>query len=91
MAKALYGQVGDQVGQVKDQVSQGQGQELDNIPLHRWLYLENVMKFSFQEHTCPPRIQEENFGFSSLLQISNVWAWLDMRKALKPLTDLHGS
>ena len=30
MTKALYGQVGDQVGQVKDQVSQGQGQELDN-------------------------------------------------------------
>ena len=27
---ALFGQVGDLVGQVKDQVSQGQGQELDN-------------------------------------------------------------
>ena len=30
-AKAKFGQVGDQVSQVKDQVGQGQGQELDNI------------------------------------------------------------
>ena len=30
LAKALFVQVGDQVGQVKDQVVQGQGQELDN-------------------------------------------------------------
>ena len=30
LAKALFGQVGDLVGQVKDQVCQGQGQELDN-------------------------------------------------------------
>ena len=86
MAKALYGQVGDQVGQVKDQVSQGQGQELDNIPLHRWLYLENVMKFSFQEHTCPPRIQEENFGcmdmtwYEESFETLNWPTWL-----LKPL------
>ena len=29
--KARFGQVGDQVSQVKDQVGQGQGQELDNI------------------------------------------------------------
>ena len=29
--KARFGQVGDQVRQVKDQVGQGQGQELDNI------------------------------------------------------------
>ena len=29
-AKARFGQVGDQVSQVKDQVGQGQGQELDN-------------------------------------------------------------
>ena len=28
--KARFGQVGDQVRQVKDQVGQGQGQELDN-------------------------------------------------------------
>ena len=28
--KARFGQVGDQVSQVKDQVCQGQGQELDN-------------------------------------------------------------
>ena len=28
---ARFGQVGDQVSQVKDQVGQGQGQELDNI------------------------------------------------------------
>ena len=28
--KARFGQVGDQVSQVKDQVGQGQGQELDN-------------------------------------------------------------
>ena len=31
LAKAFFGQVGDQVSQVKDQVGQGQGQELDNI------------------------------------------------------------
>ena len=30
LAKALFSQVGDQVGQIKDQVGQGQGQELDN-------------------------------------------------------------
>ena len=30
LAKALLGQVGDQVDQVRDQVGQGQGQELDN-------------------------------------------------------------
>ena len=29
-SKARFGQVGDQVDQKKDQVSQGQGQELDN-------------------------------------------------------------
>ena len=29
--KARFGQVGDQVSQVKDQVGQGQGQELDNL------------------------------------------------------------
>ena len=29
--KARFGQVGDQVSQVKDQVGQGQGQGLDNI------------------------------------------------------------
>ena len=29
--KARFGQVGDQVSQVEDQVGQGQGQELDNI------------------------------------------------------------
>ena len=29
-AKARFGQVGDQVRKVKDQVGQGQGQELDN-------------------------------------------------------------
>ena len=29
--KARFGQLGDQVSQVKDQVGQGQGQELDNI------------------------------------------------------------
>ena len=31
LALARFGKVGDQVGQVKDQVSQGQGQELDNL------------------------------------------------------------
>ena len=30
LAKALFGQVGDLVSQVEDQVGQGQGQELDN-------------------------------------------------------------
>ena len=29
------------------------------------LYLENVVKFSSQEHACPPRIQEEKSGFDS--------------------------
>ena len=29
--KARFGHVGDQVGQVKDQIVQGQGQELDNM------------------------------------------------------------
>ena len=29
-AKALFGQVGDHVDQVRDQVGEGQGQELDN-------------------------------------------------------------
>ena len=33
-AKARFGQVGDQVSQVKDQVGQGQGQELDNCPFN---------------------------------------------------------
>ena len=33
LTKARFGQVGDQVSQVKDQVGQGQGQELDNIHL----------------------------------------------------------
>ena len=32
-AKAKFGQVGDQVSQVKDQVGKGQGQELDNFGL----------------------------------------------------------
>ena len=31
LAKARFGQVSDQVSQVKDQVGQGQGQEIDNI------------------------------------------------------------
>ena len=33
LANALFGQVGDQVGQVKDQFGQGQGQELDNYSI----------------------------------------------------------
>ena len=32
--EARFGQVGDQVSQVKDQVGQGQGQELDNCPFN---------------------------------------------------------
>ena len=32
--KARFGQVGDHVSQVKDQVGQGQGQELDNCPVN---------------------------------------------------------
>ena len=43
LANALFGQVGDQVGQVKDQFGQGQGQELDNI---RWDFLRKQF-FSF--------------------------------------------
>ena len=37
---ALFGQVGDQVGQVKDHIGQGQGQELDNIQI-------DICKMSF--------------------------------------------
>ena len=37
--KARFGQVGDQVSQVKDQVGQGQGQELDNIEIVIGVYL----------------------------------------------------
>ena len=33
LAKALYGQVGDQGGQIRDRVGQGQGQELDNTDI----------------------------------------------------------
>ena len=33
--KARFGQVGDQVRQVKDQVGQGQGQELDNMYVNK--------------------------------------------------------
>ena len=33
-AKARFGQVGGQVSQVRDQVGQGQGQELDNNKIH---------------------------------------------------------
>jgi len=29
------------------------------------LYLKNAVKFSSQEHTCPPRIQEEKNGFDA--------------------------
>ena len=32
-AKARFGQVGDQISHVKDQVGKGQGQEIDNIAL----------------------------------------------------------
>ena len=32
-------------------------------------YLDFAVKFSSQEYTCPPRIQEENFDFSSKYQI----------------------
>ena len=41
--KARFGQVGDQVSQVKDQVSQGQGQELDNITFKLTNFIECVM------------------------------------------------
>ena len=34
-AKAKFGQVGDQVSKVKDQVGQGQGQELDNYNFNK--------------------------------------------------------
>ena len=37
--KARFGQVGDHVSQVKDQVGQGQGQELDNTPVRRYICL----------------------------------------------------
>ena len=36
-AKALFGQVGDQVSQVKDQVGQGLGQELDNFSRNNFI------------------------------------------------------
>ena len=35
-AKARFGQVGNQVRKVKDQVGQGQGQELDNNMVKGW-------------------------------------------------------
>ena len=31
----------------------------------KMLYLDFAVKFSSQEHTRPPRIQEEKFGFDS--------------------------
>ena len=34
-AKARFGQVGNQASKVKDQVGQGQGQELDNMNVQR--------------------------------------------------------
>ena len=43
LAKALFGQVGDQVGQVRDQVCQGQGQELDNLSLET----EKTFRYDF--------------------------------------------
>ena len=36
------------------------------------LYLENAVKFSSQEHTRPPRIQEEKSGFDSRFQKSSI-------------------
>ena len=41
-AKALFGQVGDQVDQV-DQVGQGQGQELDNIAVKLSMNMHDVL------------------------------------------------
>ena len=41
LAKARFGQVGNQVRKVKYQVGQGQGQELDNICIHS-------LNFNFQ-------------------------------------------
>ena len=37
-AKARFGQVGDQVNQVKDHDGQGQGQELDNYSIEKLLW-----------------------------------------------------
>ena len=45
LAKARFGQVGDQVNQVKDQVGQGQGQELDNFSK---FYFDMGTKLSLQ-------------------------------------------
>ena len=51
--KARFGQVGDEVGQVKDQFGQGQGQELDNTlklsdSAHLYEMLQLNYTFQFQ-------------------------------------------
>merc|ERR1719394_2360791 len=43
-------------------------QPLFSKPCSRWPYQEIAAKLSSQEHTRPPRIQEENFDFSSRYQ-----------------------
>ena len=62
-AKARFGQVGNQVRKVKDQVGQGQGQELDNCPLSSFL-------------PRYPRIRASNLCFNLFL-ISSVVGWID--------------
>ena len=46
----------------------------------KWLYLEFAVKFSSQEHTRPPRIQEEKKGFDSKFPKSG----LDFNRILHP-------
>ena len=49
--KARFCQVGDQVSQVKDQVGQGQGQELDNIPP---VYLVTMVTIGLYDYSVTP-------------------------------------
>ena len=45
MAMALFGPVGCQVSQVKDQVGQDQGQELDKKSLLAYIFTDSVYIF----------------------------------------------
>ena len=49
------------------------------------LYFEIAVKFSFQEHACPPRIQVEKKFW---LQNFKIWVSSDLKSASEPLFDL---
>ena len=56
--KARLGHVGDQVGQVKDQVGQGQGQELDNINIS--LDIALIIFYTFYNSLCIPKAPDQS-------------------------------